>query len=355
MDPTSSNDDLAFLLQRHAELEARFGDGEGGRFLSGWQCENPWSGHIRELVDDQCHQIDSGQYLYLDSDTLTKQALSQFHQRVDGVVPHSMLCGNGASSIIFTFCAWLRQKNILEVFYVPPLYFSLHFALRLFGVRARAVSGKHAFESEFSINLPSQGAVLLLADPIWYAGIPLPNDLIESLVRWQQRTQSLVFIDGSFQYASWDCQRVELSSKFDPKQTVRLICPTKALASHGYRFAYAMLPESMHATCAHIYANIYGSSSIENFAFARIAPAAMMDGTIVKALMRLASDRHQSLRARRKISAPWQPSCGYFVFEQVFADLSESVPLMDGSFFEQKRYPDYRRINLLSPSLHLLD
>ena len=355
MDTIGAQDDLSFLLQRHAELEANYGDGDGGRFLSGWQCENPWADRIRELVEQQSRKIDSTEYLYTDSDDTIRRELFRFHQNVDGVSPPDLLCGAGATTIIFTFCAWLRQQDIREVFYIPPLYFTLHFALRLFGVRARAVSGRHAFEDGFSINLPPQRAVLLLADPIWYAGLSLNADVIAALVEWQRLTHSLVFVDGSFQYARWDGSRRELSAQFSPEWTVRLICPTKALAVHGYRFAYAALPADLRTTFAHIYTNIYGSSSIESLSFAKIAPGLMADGTITRSLMALVSERHKSLRERKKIAAPWQPTCGYFIFERVTTEPPPGGFLMDGSYFQQKRYPEFRRLNLLSPSLHLLD
>jgi histidinol-phosphate/aromatic aminotransferase/cobyric acid decarboxylase-like protein len=286
-----SQDDLSFLLQRHAELEEKYGDGGGGRFLSGWQCENPWIEQIRALVDEQIRKIDSGQYLYLDSDAIVKEEVYRFHRSIDGAMPDNHFCGSGASSIIFTLCAWLCQQDIQEIYYIPPLYFSLHFALRLFGIRARAISGKHAFEPGFSFNLPSERSVLLFADPIWYAGIPLCDEIIKSLVEWQSRTGSLIFVDGSFQYAKWEGQRPELSASFDSEHTARLICPTKALASHGYRFAYCLLPKAMHASISHIYANIYGSASVDNLAFARIALTAMAAGTITSSLMNLSTVR----------------------------------------------------------------
>lgn len=348
------SDDSSTLLRRHAELEEKYGDGDGGRFLSGWQCENPWMDQIRGLVDEQAREIDSVEYLYLDSDPTLKEGLRRFHCSVDRITPDGQFCGAGASSIIFTFCAWLRQQNIQEIYYIPPLYFTLHFALRLFEIRARAISGRHAFELGFSFNLPSAKTVLLFVDPIWYVGIPIHKELINSLVDWQVRTGSLVFIDGSFQYASWEGMHGELSAFFDPVRTVRLICPTKALVSHGYRFAYALLPRPMHAPFAHIYANVYGSASVDDLAFARIVPPTLATGTISKSLMRLAADRHQALRTSGRISAPWNPSCGYFVFEQIAANIPHGAPLMDGSYFEQRRYPTYRRVNLFSPSLHML-
>jgi hypothetical protein len=146
----------------------------------------------------------------------------------------------------------------------------------------------------------------------------------------------------------------ELCALFDPERTMRLVCPTKALATHGYRFAYALLPKAMHGPSAHIYANIYGSATVDNLAFARIVPELLSSGTITGPLMRQVAERHRLLRTRGAISAPWQPSCGYFIFEQIAVNLTGGTLLMDGSYFEQKRYPNYRRINLLSPSLQML-
>jgi aspartate/methionine/tyrosine aminotransferase len=352
---TSGEDSLIGLLNRHAELESRHGDGDAGRFISGWQCENPWEDEISEAVLRERQQIRATDYLYFDHDPAITSRILQFHETVDGISPPSVLPGAGASSIIFTFCAWLRDMNIEEIFYIPPLYFSAHFALRLLGIRARPVSGRQIYEDGFSINFPSAKSVMMLADPLWYAGISLSEDLIKALVDWQHRTGSLVFVDGSFQYSHWSRQKLEQSARFDPDHTVRVICPTKPLAAHNYRFAYGLFPKTMHEKCAHIYANVYGSTSVDNVAFARTAASMMLDGEITGSLMDLASSRHRALRARAKISAPWQPSCGYFVFEKVIAPLPEGTLLMDGSFFEQKRYPGFTRINLLSPSISMLD
>jgi hypothetical protein len=195
----------------------------------------------------------------------------------------------------------------------------------------------------------------MLADPVWYAGIPLPEDLINTLVEWQRHTSSLVFLDGSFQYAKWGSQKTEYSARFASERTVRVVCPTKSLCAHSYRFAYGLFPKSMHERCVHIYANINGSTSVDNIAFARIAPLIMLEHKFTNALTDLASTRHRDLRARGKIQAPWQPSSGYFVFEKIIKKLSDRIILMDGSFFEQKRYPQYNRINLLSPSISALD
>jgi histidinol-phosphate/aromatic aminotransferase/cobyric acid decarboxylase-like protein len=348
-------EDLSALLKRHADLESIYGDGDGGSFLSGWQCENPWIDQIKALVQAKSTELQGEKYLYLDEDKSIRDGLSRFHGHVDGVIPQGLFCGVGSSSIIFTFCAWLKHNAIAEVFYIPPLYFSFHFALKLFDIRARAVSGKHAFEEGFSMRLPSERAVLLLTDPVWYAGLPLGAEVIETLVAWQRMTSSLVFVDGSFQYAKWEGPNTELAAQFDPEFSFRLICPTKSLAAHGYRFAYTIIPARLHQGFATLYSNIYGSATIEDVAFGRTAVAAISEGTVTRLLMRLAADRHRSFRKAGTIFAAWQPSSGYFVFERISSSRLDSRLLMDGSYFEQKRYHDYRRINLLSPSIILLN
>ena len=189
MSAQATPDDLSSLLQRHADLESKFGDGDGGRFLSGWQCANPLAEKIRLAVERESRSIDPVQYVTFGEDRILQQELKHTHRLIDGVMPETIMCGSGSSSLIFTFCAWLCRENISEVYYIPPLYFTFHFALKLLNIRARAISGRHAFEPDFSFNLPNENTVLLLTDPIWYAGIPLSLDLINSLVEWQRRTR----------------------------------------------------------------------------------------------------------------------------------------------------------------------
>lgn len=350
-----ASDDLSLLLRRHADLEALDGDGDGGNFLSGWQCENPWIGEISKLVAEHSSDLDPRQYLYLSLDNQIKQGLLDFHRAIEGERIEEFLCGTGSSTIIFSFCALLTDMEIREVYYLPPLYFSFHFALRMFGIRARAVSGRHAFEEHFSMNLPDKNTVLILTDPIWYAGISLPSQIAEKIIEWQRKTSSLVFVDGSFQYTNWYGSTLELTSMLDPEFTIRLICPTKILAAHGYRFAYAAIPKRLYVRLSHIYANIYGSASGDSIGFGRIAMSMVSTGKIATSLMGLAATRHKKLRSSGKIFSTWQPNCGYFVFERIEDSRLDNILSMDGSFFEQKRYKDHRRINLLSPSIHLFD
>jgi hypothetical protein len=115
-----------------------------------------------------------------------------------------------------------------------------------------------------------------------------------------------------------------------------------------------MIPNAIREEFSHIYGSLYGSASLENVAFGRVAASISHPRPITTAVVGLVSHRHKEFRSAGTISAAWQAECGYFIFERIMTDLPASPPLMDGSFFEQKRYPDHRRINLLSPSIGLL-
>lgn len=351
---SDAHSEAAQLLKRHDDLEALHGDGDGGNFLSGWQCDNPWSRGLQDLVAAEGLSLDVSKYAYFGGDAKIREPLEAFHVRADGTAPEALLFGQGASPLIFTFCAWLKERGIDEIYYIPPLYFSMHFALRFLGVRARPISGRHAYEGGFSINLPTKTAVLLFADPIWYAGVLLGEEHVKRIAGWQADTGSFVCVDGSFQYMRWDQLLSEPTSHLDPSKTFRILCPTKALAMHGYRFAYAVVPRSLLQDYSRIYDNIYGSASVDSAAFARVAGRVLNEGQVVNALMQSAAERHSALRSNGSIRSEWEPTCGYFIFEEIARTLPESVVLMDGTYFEQKRYSNYRRINLLSPSIGLL-
>ena len=346
---------ISDLLERHAQLESLFGDNKSGNWLSGWQCDNLWINEIKTEVDRHKSAIDQDKYHYLSEDELISNALYEFHRIVDCNFPESFLCGTGSSTIIFTFCAWLKEQNIKQVHYIQPMFFSVHHALKLFGIKAQPINSKHGFENGFKIELPTEKTVLLFTDPIWYAGFSIQEHVVQAINEWQRKTESLIFVDGSFQYAKWDGNTRELTATLDPKHTVRLICPTKSLAAHGYRFAYATVPERMRSEMAHIYSNIYGSASIESLAFGRALPKLIIDRKICDSLAKSVAVRHKVLRSSQAINADWLANCGYFVYEKILRPLPEGTKLLGGSFFEQKRHKDHVRINLLSPSIALLD
>jgi len=344
-------DQFAELLARYEETE--FGDRDiaAGRGLSGWQCINPFAADLLEDLASTASRIDRVPYAYLEDDPNLSQQIISLHAELDGVLPQEVYSGAGANSLLFAYAAMLRQANIPEVYYLPPLYFVLQYALRLFRIRARPVAALHAFESGFSMNLPAKRSHLLLTDPVWYAGISVPEAIIESIRVWQRATGSTVFVDGSFQYMPWDHHIGESTANLDSNLTFRVVSPTKSLAIHGYRFAYVLLPQAEARSFANAHSTIYGSTNADTLSFARHAIDAVRARTMTDKLTALAQARHQKLRELRFTESSLQPDRGYFIFERVL-DHTLQKDLMDGSFFDQTRFPQYARLNLLSPALN---
>ena len=179
---------LADVLRRHAELEARYGGDKVGDLISGWQVENPWAGSLKAKTLDELRDLGGERYVYLEEDEKLIRGFREFHARVDGEVPEAVFIGAGSSPLLITIAAYLANQGVTEIFYLPPLYFSLHAALKLFGIRARSISSLHAFEKGCHPNWPGSKSVLLLCDPVWYAGTPVPEHIIAELAAWQGRT-----------------------------------------------------------------------------------------------------------------------------------------------------------------------
>lgn len=344
------------ILQLHEELEIMFGDGGGGDFLFGWQSINPFAGSLLAAVKDRAEGTDYTKYCYMETDEVLAGEVVDLHGAIDGVKPEDALCAaSGGTSLLFAFGYWLARNDIKEVYYIPPIYFTLLNSLRRFGIHARALSGYHSFEKEFRLNLPPKKTVLILADPVWYAGIPVPEDVLGEVAAWQGRTGSLVFVDGSFQYMRWDRRTHEPTARFDPTNTIRLISPTKSLVVHGYRFAYCLLPKAFKPTLSNSYTNVSGSSAADNIAFAYEAVRAIRERTLTEQLIELAAGRHAKLRSMGRIESPLTPQAGYFVFEKINVPLPDDTLRMDGRYFGQPRFPHHTRFNLLSTKYHLLE
>lgn len=344
------------ILQLHEDLEIKFGDVNDGDFLFGWQSINPFAEELLAAVQDRAKGTDYTKYSYMESDRVLADEVLDLHSTLDGIKPDAAFCAaSGGTSVLFAFSYWLARGDIKEVFYFPPIYFTLLNGLRLFGIHARALSGYHCFEKEFRLDLPPKRIVLILADPVWYTGIPVPESVIKEVAQWQQKTGSTVFVDGSFQYMRWDNRICEPTASLDPLRTIRLVSPTKSLVVHGYRFAYALLPKASKETFANSYANIAGPSSANNIAFAYEAVHAMRDRKLTEQLMARAASRHANLRRSRRIESPLTPMAGYFVFEKINVPLPEESLRMEGSYFGQPRFPQHARFNLLSTKYHLLE
>jgi aspartate/methionine/tyrosine aminotransferase len=118
---------------------------------------------------------------------------------------------------------------------------------------------------DVELTLPDSQTVLVLCDPIWICGMPLSVTHIDRIGRWQRQTGSLVLVDGTFQYAKWNQSDIgELSSRLPADLTFRVVCPTKALAIHGVRFSYMLLPSRLREEIRYPCSNLTGATGTFN-------------------------------------------------------------------------------------------
>lgn len=361
-DKTLKHISLDEQLKNTAELNSYYeglafnlDDGDKGNFLSGWQCDSPFNAELFLAVKERAKHLNYGKYTYFDDELELSGKVSKLHKEFDGVEPQYVFCGSGSTSLLYGIAAYLNKKKIGKVFFIPPMYFTMHIAFDSFGIQTIPVSNKHPFEKDFKLLLPKEeNSFLILIDPIWYAGSPISESVIEEVAAWQIKTKSTVIVDGSLQYMSWNHSIHEPTAHLDPNLTFRLICPSKQLSSHGYRFSYVLLPLSQKQTFAWTYTNIYGSANADSVAFGHEAIAAITKRTIPNNLMNLAAGRHQLLRSSGVIESVYNPSSGYFVFEKINVPLPDDYIKVDGKYFDQDNFPDYTKINLLSPSINIL-
>lgn len=348
--------DIASALASNEELETKYGDGDRGNFLSGWQCDNPYADGFIARAASKSQATNHIKYSYIEYDDAMNESLANLHKALDNksfelIFPSAC----GSTSILFTFCTHLAKNNIKEIYYIPPIYFSMHYALKLFNIKARPISALHAYEEKFSINLPNKRSVLIFVDPLWFAGRKVPHSIISQIKAWQDKTGSTIFVDGSFQYMPWNGDRYEATSELDPSITFRMICPTKIMAVHGLRFSYALMPATLKLEFYHTYTNIYASSAACNVEFARESVIEMKSGEITRKIINLAKERYSSLVRHACIESSVPPDCGYFTFTKILSKLPPDYKLMTQEFFEQKRYNGYAKLNLVSPSFYLID
>jgi aspartate/methionine/tyrosine aminotransferase len=341
--------DIFTLLDRHRALDDSI-SGHRDQFLSDWDGGHPFVESFLgpELVSPRLQEILPKGYLYYNEDYVVLDLIRSFHEKREGnpLSRNNVIAGPGSSAFLVAFSFWLLQQGFREIHYIPPLYYSFHFFLRQLNTWLRPISKHQAFESGAKFNLPSKRTVLLISDPIWYAGRQFPAETIRQIGEWQARTGSLVFVDGSFQFMQWDGIRSEPTSILDPELTFRLISPTKSLGIPFYRFAYILCPFRFHRDFLFIYENIVGGASIGDVKFAKRALDVLASDSSNTPFTSFLKATYDQLIKAALIRTTIAPDCGYFVFALPSATLSGKIS-MDQEFFELQGYPQYIRINLM--------
>jgi histidinol-phosphate/aromatic aminotransferase/cobyric acid decarboxylase-like protein len=345
--PSASASGFRDLLDRHADVERLARQSNGRNFVSGWNAANPFAKDF--LGDLTVHRdLDATAYQSYSSDDQLLGLIEQMHARFDckPVDRSRILPGDGSTGLIATIFLWLRQQQIDTVYYVPTVHDTFYFFFELLGLTVRRVSEHHPFESQFTMNLPDQRSVLFVADPTWYVGRTLAPSVIDEISHWQRRTESLVFVDGTWQYLQWDGRRNELSAHMDSDLTVRLIGPTKFLGLNGHRFSYLVVPGWLYDGLADMHENLHGSTSVSNLAFARRAVSVMVSPSYNRALTDHVAGVYADLVATSRIETEILPDCGLYCFAKL-AHGKEQCVTMGGEYYELDGYPEHVRVNLL--------
>ncbi|MBZ4318951.1 aminotransferase class I/II-fold pyridoxal phosphate-dependent enzyme [Streptomyces huiliensis] len=341
------------MLDWHELIEAERRQPGARVFVSDYNGGHPFvEEFLGELADTAPGRLaDITRYSGLDEDVRLRTKIAAMHQRYDGVdcAPRNVLPGGGSSSLLGTFATWLLLTGRRRIHYVPPVYYKLAYLFRRMGIEPVPVARGHAYQPDFDLRLPDERTVLVLTDPVWYAGRRVPSAVLKAIGDWQEETGSLVFVDGTFQYLRWDGERGEESAARLPGDlTLRMVCPTKYLSIHGYRCAHLLVPGHLREELAELHMNLHGDVAVSDRLFAHRA-ADLMLGEGNGALIRHVRDRHEALAGSGALSARMPAETGFFLFAR------PRVPhrwflAMDGKYFELDGHPGYVRINLLNRS-----
>jgi hypothetical protein len=339
---------VADLIERHRALDTLLRDRRNS-FLSDWNGTHPFvddflGPSLSRLTPDAL----AGEYIYPDERPAITDAIRQFHRTVESLElqASNVLAGAGSSSLLASFALWLAKRKTQHIYYIPPLYHSLHYFLALLNITARPISSTQVFDRTFELKLPKESTVLMFCDPIWFAGKHVPPEVIKAISSWQQRTGSLILVDGSFQYLSWSGKRDEITSTLDPDLTFRLVCPTKALAIHAYRFSYLLHPAVFHDDLTFLYESLVGSIGIGNLLFGLRALEVLSSPRGNRPLADFLSDTFKALVQRGFVRTDIEPDCGYYAFAIPLVPLDNHV-VMGQDYFELDGYPTHVRVNLM--------
>lgn len=341
---------LFHTLELHQALNVERQKFPGRLFISDYDGGHPFvEQYLGELAHSSPLQLsDITRYAGVDRDRSLRVKIAEFHDRYDGVSysPEQVIPGGGSSAFLATVCTWMTLTGHKAVYYLPPLYYKLGYFFRRFGIQPIPVSHYHAFQPEFDLNLPQQQAVLVLSDPLWYAGRHVPTSVLEQIKAWQLKTGSLVFVDGTFQYMGWDGIVPEASAHLVMDQTLRLISPTKYLALHGYRCAYLLTGLQLRGELDELHINLHGDVSVSDRLFAHQVMNVMLgDGN--RELIQFAKDNRQRLIDGHALGERIETEAGWFLFSEIRAP-RENFVAMGQEYFELNGYPNHVRINLLN-------
>lgn len=202
------------------------------------------------------------EYAFPDTNTKLNSAIESFHIK-EGLPKGSFVVfiSEGSTPMIAAMILFAKQLGLKKIFSIWPAYFTVHKMCDVIGMDLVPCNNDLACFEQTKLCLPNQKSFLLVTDPIWSIGRNYSETVYKQLARWQKRTGSIIFIDGSFSYMRWyHPVGREPAVMLEPELTLRLVCPTKALCVHGLRFSYLLCPKAFSKEVARVSIANTGSS-----------------------------------------------------------------------------------------------
>lgn len=343
------------LLKLHREIDL-YVRNTSLAFISGWSTAHPVRYELLYSDDSLKTFADFNKsYNFMDDDSLLKEKVRSFHERIEGNVSDEteIFTGAGSSPLISSLMVLLSQMRVRELFYVSPIYHVYYYLAQTLGIRMKNC-GENVPEisEEFLIQkLPDRKIVLLITDPSWVFGKSLSKEFWLAVKNWQIRTGSIVIVDGTFQYTKWQKMTREFSSLLIPEQTFRLVCPTKSLCIHGVRFAYLILPKKHFEPLGYAYCKLVAATSIYDIRIAHLLIDQLCSEENNRKLTSFIAERYNQITESGLLSeAVVTPDSTYYVFGKFNLDLAKVV-FMNNKYFELNFPDEFIRVNILSPDL----
>src|SRR5690242_9009928 len=129
---------LADLVERHQLLDESLRK-DRKHFISDWNGTHPFVGEFLgpELLTEAWLSPDQSRYIYFDEERDVLNSIQSLHAAIEGLSlsRENILAGPGSSSILTALCLWILQQGQSEVYYIPPLYYTVHYFLRMLNIR----------------------------------------------------------------------------------------------------------------------------------------------------------------------------------------------------------------------------
>ena len=202
------------------------------------------------------------QYAFPDTNIKLNSLIKKFHIK-EGLPRESFITfiSEGSTPMIAAVILFAKQLKFKKILSIWPSYFTIHKICDVINMDIVPCNNDFACFENTKINLPNKKSFLIITDPIWSIGRHYSLNILKELAKWQKRTGSIIFVDGSFSYMDWYTKRKkELTVILNPELTMRLVCPTKALCVHGFRFSYLLCPKRFSKEVARISIANTGSS-----------------------------------------------------------------------------------------------